>query len=224
MIDIEFYMKVYDLKKRLMNGEKMPRAFLEEQFEAFRSPEPVVYNIETTNACNMRCEMCPRTTMMTRPIETMQPELFKSVIDQLKPFSTEQLDRWEKFVAENYGIHKNDVSENHFFLYVIPRVIVLHGYGDPLLDKNMPQYVKWMTERGLESYFSCNPANINMDRTIETFENGLGFVKYSIESVDDLRHKEVRGKASNFTNLTKTSSSSWILKRNETTKRPLSSP
>ena len=163
MIDIEFYMKVYDLKKRLMNGEKMPRAFLEEQFEAFRSPDPVVYNIETTNACNMRCEMCPRTTMMTRPIETMSPELFKRVIDQLKPFSTEQLNRWEKFVTENYGIHKNDMSENHFFLYVIPRVIVLHGYGDPLLDKNMPQYVKWMTERGLESYFSCNPANINME-------------------------------------------------------------
>jgi radical SAM protein with 4Fe4S-binding SPASM domain len=78
-------------------------------------------------------------------------------------------------------------------------VIVLHGYGDPLLDKNMPQYVRWMTDKGLESYFSCNPANINMDRTIETFENGLGFVKYSIESVDDLRHKEVRGQASNFT-------------------------
>jgi MoaA/NifB/PqqE/SkfB family radical SAM enzyme len=76
---------------------------------------------------------------------------------------------------------------------------VLHGYGDPLLDKSMPQYVKWMTEKGLESYFSCNPANINMERTIETFENGLGYVKYSIESVDDLRHKEVRGQASNFT-------------------------
>ena len=91
------------------------------------------------------------------------------------------------------------MNENHYFLYVIPRVIVLHGYGDPLLDKSMPQYVKWMTERGLESYFSCNPANINMERTIETFENGLGYVKYSIESVDDLRHKEVRGQASNFT-------------------------
>ncbi len=199
MFDIEFYMKVYDLKKRLMNGEKMEREFLVEQLESFRSKEPVVYNIETTNACNMRCEMCPRTTIMTRPIETMKPDLFKKVIDQLKPFSAEQLARWEDFVVKNYGIHKNEMNENHYFLYVIPRVIVLHGYGDPLLDKSMPQYVKWMTEQGLESYFSCNPANINMDRTIETFENGLGYVKYSIESVDDLRHKEVRGQASNFT-------------------------
>jgi wyosine [tRNA(Phe)-imidazoG37] synthetase (radical SAM superfamily) len=199
MFDIEFYMKVYDLKKRLMGGEKMDRSFLLEKFETYRSHDPVIYNIETTNACNMRCEMCPRTTIMTRPIETMKPELFKKVIDQLKPFTPEQLKRWEEFVVKNYGIHKNEMSENHYFLYVIPRVIVLHGYGDPLLDKSMPQYVKWMTERGLESYFSCNPANINMDRTIETFENGLGYVKYSIESVDDLRHKEVRGQASNFT-------------------------
>jgi radical SAM protein with 4Fe4S-binding SPASM domain len=192
-------MKVYDLKKRLMGGEKMERAFLVDKLESYRSHEPVVYNIETTNACNMRCEMCPRTTIMTRPIETMKPEMFKRVIDQLKPFTSEQLSRWEEFVVKNYGIKKNDMSENHYFLYVIPRVIVLHGYGDPLLDKCMPQYVKWMTERGLESYFSCNPANINMERTIETFENGLGYVKYSIESVDDLRHKEVRGQASNFT-------------------------
>jgi radical SAM protein with 4Fe4S-binding SPASM domain len=198
MFDIEFYMKVYDLKKRLMNGEKMDRDFLVDKLESYRSREPVVYNIETTNACNMRCEMCPRTTIMTRPVETMKPEMFKRVIDQLKPFTAEQLSRWEAFAEKNYGIPKSSVSENHYFLYVIPRVIVLHGYGDPLLDKNMPQYVKWMTERGLESYFSCNPANINMERTIETFENGLGYVKYSIESVDDLRHKMVRGQASNF--------------------------
>lgn len=199
MFDIEFYMKVFDLKKRLMSGEKMERSFLMETLESYRSKDPVIYNIETTNACNMRCEMCPRTTIMTRPIETMSPDIFKRVIDQLKPFSSEQLKRWEDFVVKNYGIASHDMSENHYFLYVIPRVIVLHGYGDPLLDKNMPQYVKWMTERNLESYFSCNPANINMERTIETFENGLGYVKYSIESVDDLRHKEVRGQASNFT-------------------------
>jgi len=60
MIDIEFYMKVYDLKKRLMGGEKMERDFLVSQLESFRSHEPVVYNIETTNACNMRAAKCAR--------------------------------------------------------------------------------------------------------------------------------------------------------------------
>lgn len=198
MFDIDFYMKVFDLKYKMMQGQKFEREYLLQKLEEYRSPNPVVYNIETTNACNMRCEMCPRTTMMTRPIETMQKETFEKVISQLRPWSAEEWSKWEAFAAENYKIDKNDMSENHFFLYVIPKVIVLHGYGDPLLDKNIPDYVKMMTERGLLSYFSCNPANINLERTIETFENGLDYIKYSVESVDDLRHKEVRGQQSNF--------------------------
>lgn len=199
MFDIDFYMKVYDLKKRLMSGERLEREFVMAQLESYRSPIPVIYNIETTNACNMRCEMCPRTTMMTRRVETMKPDVFKRIVEQLRPFSDEQWQTWERFMAEKYGIQKNDMSENHFFLYVIPKVIVLHGYGDPLLDPHMPEIVRTMTEHGLVSYFSCNPANINMERTIKTFENGLGYIKYSMESVDDVRHKEVRGPASNFT-------------------------
>jgi radical SAM protein with 4Fe4S-binding SPASM domain len=199
MIDIGFYMKIFDLKNYLLKGQKVGRESLLQKLEEYRSPEPVVYNIETTNACNMRCEMCPRTTMMTRPIETMTSDLFEKIIHQLRPWNDQEWKTWEDFVQLKYGISKNDVSENNFFLYVIPKVIVLHGYGDPLLDKNIPDYVALMTKQGLYSYFSCNPANINMERTIRTFENGLDYIKYSIESVDDLRHKEVRGQKSNFT-------------------------
>lgn len=199
MFDIHFYMKVHDLKYRVMNGEKIAKEILVEKLEEFRSREPVVYNIETTNACNMRCEMCPRTTMMTRPIETLKKDDFEKVISQLRPWRDDEWQQWETFVQEKHAIKPDDMSENHFFLYVIPQVIVLHGYGDPLLDKNIPGYVESMTKYGLQSYFSCNPANINMERTVETFENGLDFVKYSVESVDDLRHKEVRGEQSNFT-------------------------
>ncbi len=198
MLDIHFYMKIFDLKQRIMAGEKFQRQHLWNSFESFRSPEPVVYNIETTNACNMRCEMCPRTTMMTRPIETMKVEQFQKIIDQLRPWSSEEWEVWQRFVEEKYRVSKDDMSENHFFLHVIPKVIVLHGYGDPLLDKNIPSEVGMMTKKGLISYFSCNPANIDMERTKETFANGLGYIKYSIESVDDLRHKQVRGQASNF--------------------------
>lgn len=198
MFDIEFYQKVYDLKYNVMQRQKFSRDFLLDTLEKFRSPEPVVYNIETTNACNMRCEMCPRTTMMTRPIETMSPDLFGKIIQQLRPWKDSEWSGWEQFVEDKYGIRKDEMNENHFFLYVIPKVIVLHGYGDPLLDKNIPGYVEKMTQRGLLSYFSCNPANINMDRTVETFENGLDFIKYSVESADDLRHREVRGQKSNF--------------------------
>ena len=199
MIDIEFYMNIFDLKYRLMGGEKGDRKYLFDKFEEYRSKSPVIYNIETTNACNMRCEMCPRTTMMTRPVETLDMETYKKIVAQIKPFSDSQWQKWESFVEKNYGIPKNDMSENHFFLYTIPKVIVLHGYGDPLLDKNLPERIRLLTEKNIPSYFSCNPANINIARTRETFENGLGYVKYSIEATGDVRHKEVRGSASDFT-------------------------
>jgi len=182
----------------MRKGEKFERDFIVDQFGQFRSEEPVVYNIETTNACNMKCKMCPRTTMMTRKVETIKKEVFENVINQLRPWTSEEWLNWEGFVQNEYGIHKNHMSENHFFLYIIPRVIQLHGYGDPLLDKNMDYYVELLNQRGLSSYFSCNPANINVEKTEQMFENGLDYIKYSIESVDDKQHKEIRGESSDF--------------------------
>jgi wyosine [tRNA(Phe)-imidazoG37] synthetase (radical SAM superfamily) len=199
MFDINFYRKVDEIKTRLDNGEKFSKEWLLQKLEEFRSKEPIVYNIETTNACNMRCIMCPRTTMMTRKIETISPDLFIKVVKQIKPHTKSDWAEWEKFVQKRYGIPPDAMGENHFFLYVIPKVIQLHGYGEPLLDKNMPEYIRMLNERGFESYFSCNPANARIGQTVKMFENGLNYIKYSIESVDDFIHKKIRGKASNFT-------------------------
>jgi len=200
MIDIEFFMKSHELKKMVMAGslKGSSREDLLALLESFRSKEPTVYNIETTNACNMRCAMCPRTTMMTRIVENISRDIFVQVVDQLKPFPNDLWKRWENFIQTQYGISKNDMSENHFFLYIIPKVIQLHGYGDPLLDQNMDYYVQLLTERGFCSYFSCNPANINVEQTARMFQNGLTYIKYSIETVDDDLHKQIRGKASDF--------------------------
>jgi len=199
MFDIEFYMKTFELTQKLMKGETYKKQHISDELERYRSKKPIIYNIETTNACNMKCEMCPRTTLMTRPIETMDEDTFIMIVDQIEPFSEDKWREWEEFVEQQYGILKDDMSENHFFLYIIPKVIQLHGYGEPLLDKNMPKYIKILNEIGFHTYFSCNPSNINIERTKKMFESGLSYIKYSIESVDDDRHKKVRGVASNFT-------------------------
>ena len=94
---------------------------------------------------------------------------------------------------------EDEASENHFFLYIISKVIQLHGYGDPLLDKHMYEYIQLLHERGFNSYFSCNPANINLELTYKMLDAGLDYIKYSIESVDDTIHKLIRGEMSNFT-------------------------
>jgi radical SAM protein with 4Fe4S-binding SPASM domain len=183
-----------------MNKEISDRDYVWEKFEEFRSKDPLIYNIETTNACNMRCEMCPRTTLMTRPIEHLDMKVYEKVINQIKPWSEVDWEKWEDFAEKNYGISRNEMSENHFFLYIIPKVIVLHGYGDPLLDKDIAERIKLLNGNvKIPSYFSCNPANVDVERTVETCKNGLDYLKYSIESTDDKVHKEIRGQASNFT-------------------------
>ena len=74
MFDIDFYMKVSDLNQEIIHGYKKNKKYLYDKLEEFRSKNPFVYNIETTNACNMKCKMCPRTTMMTRPIKTLDKD------------------------------------------------------------------------------------------------------------------------------------------------------
>lgn len=199
MFDLDFYMRSAPLYKRLEAGESLEPEALFELLESYRDPAPMVYNIETTNACNMRCRMCPRTTMMTRSVESLDRDTFIRVVDQLSPVDPDLWSKWESFVQEEYGVGPDEPSENHFFLYVIPRVIQLHGYGDPLLDKNMAEYVALLTERGFESYFSCNPANIDLQAMERMMENGLTYIKYSVESTDDERFKDIRGNQSNFT-------------------------
>jgi len=198
MFDVSFYMKINNLRKELEAGKRYSMEYLESEFEKIRNKNPIVYNIETTNACNMTCKMCPRTTMMTRPVETITRETFIKIINQLKPHSKELWEQWVNFVEKEYNVKENDMSENHFFLLIIPKVIQLHGYGDPLLDKNMAEYIKLLRERGFFSYFSCNPANINLEKTQEMMNCGLDYIKYSIESVNDEEHRKIRGKASNF--------------------------
>jgi wyosine [tRNA(Phe)-imidazoG37] synthetase (radical SAM superfamily) len=199
MIDINFYQKFNELNVGLSKKKNIKKEWLFDKLEELRSKKPIIYNIETTNACNMRCKMCPRTTMMTRKIETITKDLFIKIVEQIKPHTKNDWMKWEEFAQRRYGIAPDGMSENHFFLYIIPKVIQLHGYGDPLLDKNIAEEVKMLKQKGFYSYFSCNPANIDIKKSVEILANGLDYIKYSIESVDDAKHKQIRGQASNFT-------------------------
>lgn len=200
MLDIDFYMKFDGVVKKIEDGTLASIDEVYDALENIRNREPVVYNIETTNRCNMRCKMCPRTTMMTRNISDIDINTFKKVIDQIEPHSMEKWGEWKQYCESKYGIKESDEpSENHFFLYIIAKVIQLHGYGDPLLDVNMVEYIQMLTKKNIPTYFSCNPANINLDATYRMMEAGLGYIKYSIESVDDEEYKKIRGRAANFT-------------------------
>ena len=150
-----------------------------------------VYNLEcypnenyfTNNILVHNCSMCPRTTMMTRPIGTMSLPLFKKIIDQLKPWSKSEWENWVSFVIENYHVEPNEMSENHFFFYIVPKVITLHGYGEPLLDKHIVDRISYLFQHKIPSYFSCNPNNITFEKGIQLMEHGIDYLKLSSDNI-----------------------------------------
>jgi len=199
MFDINFFMNSHELRKQIMAGKKFRTTDEQEdlflQLEQYRSKTPVVFNIETTNLCNMRCGFCPRTTLMTRKNERMGLPMFEKVVDQLAPHSHLLWKRWESFLQHEYNLYPNEMNQDHFFFYIIPKVLTLHGFGEPLLDKDIAQKVKLCTERGIPTYFSCNPHNVTLDKAQELFLNGLDYIKFSIDSIDDT---PIRGRKDKF--------------------------
>ena len=200
MIDIDFYEKFGKLKKKLMEESvSYSRAEMFNILEDMRNQIPTVYNIETTNNCNMNCLMCPRPTKMTRKVVDMPMDTFERVVSQIFPWSNLEWYQWKNFVKEYYHIRENDMTENHFFLYIIPKVLVLHGYGEPLIDKNIVKRVKRCTELEIPSYFSCNPWNLrDINQGRELMDAGLDYIKFSTDSADDFSVQQIRGKQANF--------------------------
>lgn len=202
MFDIQFFQKSLGLKQKLLKRQFSPSdaKVIFEQLESFRSPDPSVFNIETTNNCNMTCVMCPRTKLMTRGISNLGEMEFQNLIDQITPHNAEDLESFERFIEADYAENLETPSENSFFFRLVSKCLLLHGYGEPLLDKLIVHRVTLATERGIPTYFSCVPANLTAKKGIELMEAGLTVLKVSIDALDDQNQKRIRGSRNNFTN------------------------
>jgi hypothetical protein len=82
MYDIRFFQAAQKIKDKIIRGDFNASSSLklDQDLEALRSPDPFVFNIETTNYCNMTCQMCPRTRLMTRDNIWIDDETFKKSI------------------------------------------------------------------------------------------------------------------------------------------------
>lgn len=201
MFNIHFFQNTKNLKNNIINGDfkNSDINYILKQLEKLRDKKIHLFNFETSNNCNMKCIMCPRTSAMTRSITTINDEDFERVIKQVKPHDKKDLDNFLNFINEEYGINELSRSENAFYFYVSSTCITLHGYGEPLIDPNIEKRVQICTQNNLPSYFSCVPANINVEKIINLMKNGLTVIKFSIDSLDDIEAKEIRGKKNNYT-------------------------
>lgn len=200
MFDIDFIKNSESLKEEIASGKwnGISREKVIKQFDALMSPQPYVFNLETTNACNMKCVMCPRTTKMIRPIQRFPKELYPKLLDQIIPHTEEKLRKFFDYLENKYGILENEFSEDSFYYHISSRCLTLHGFGEPILDPNIVEVVSLCTARGIPTYFSTVPANINLNKVRELMSAGLGVIKFSLDALNDERAKEIRGNKNNF--------------------------
>ena len=200
MYDIHFLQKCNDLKKKIVQGEiELTRDEVYAKIEELRGKKPHIFNIETTNACNMTCKMCPRTTLMKRNIQHMDMDLYRKIIKQLKPYSQVEIDEFWDFVLKEHGITHQERNENSFYFYMLCDTVMLHGYGEPLMDPRIIERVQICTDNNIPTYFSCVPENIDIDKFRELLKAGVKVVKFSMDALDDEKAKSIRGKNACFT-------------------------
>ncbi len=193
MQDIKYYMRSFEHKLKILKGEKI-EGDPGEIFEGLISKKPTVYQIETTNVCNMSCVMCPR-KFMKRKIGHMPMELFKKLIDQIEPHPAIDLLKWRQFidlVLSKVGIVQ---SEQDFFNSTISaEALTMHGFGEPLLDPHIVERVKLVTDKNIPAYFSCNPFNMTDQLFQNLLDSGISYIKYSLDGLDEEILKKLRGR------------------------------
>lgn len=201
MYDINFFMNSIDIKDKIVAGDytKADAPALVAQLESLRTTDPQVFNVETTNYCNMTCVMCPRTSLMTRKNIWIDDAIFTTVIDQIKTLHSEDFEIFWRFVSDRYNVNFKRPDENAFYFYVVSRCLILHGYGEPLLDKKIVDRVRACSDRAIPTYFSCVPANLTVERAEAVMEAGLSVLKFSMDGLSDELQKRIRGKRNNFT-------------------------
>ena len=200
MFDTNFFINTYEAKKDLTTKGIDPSSRREiiEHFNANLRKFPLVYNLESTNYCNMKCIMCQRTTDLTRPLKHMDDRTFAAVLEQIVPLSDTEYQQWQAFVDTRLRTSR-EPSENNFYYDVITRCLTLHGFGEPLLDPALPDRVEALRRKNIPVYFSCNPCNIRLDVMRDLFKAGTGYIKFAMDSLDDRKAREIRGGAADFT-------------------------
>ena len=142
--------------------------------------------------------MCPRTQFMTRKNIWIDDKLFEKIISNVKTHDQKSLEYFWYWVENDYDQKVNEVSENGFYFSVISRHLVLHGFGEPFLDKKLIQRIELCTKKKIPTYFSCTPATMTVEKGEKAMEAGLGVLKFSLDAMDERKIKEIRGKKADF--------------------------
>jgi MoaA/NifB/PqqE/SkfB family radical SAM enzyme len=71
---------------------------------------------------------------------------------------------------------------------------VLHGVGEPMLVRNLPQMIRYLTARGTYVLFNTNGTLLRPVKFQEIIESGLDEMRVSLDAADPKTYLQVRGK------------------------------
>lgn len=71
--------------------------------------------------------------------------------------------------------------------------VVLHGLGEPLLNRELAGMIQYLTERGIETLFNSNVIALTRRRQEELVRAGLNELRVSLDAATNETYKRVRG-------------------------------
>lgn len=120
----------------------------------------IAVDIEPTNRCNAKCHFCPRDQTPHQGL--MTPEVFDRALHRVIEF--------------------RDVAHDVLGAEV---VVNLCGLGEPLLNKNTPEFVRKVRDAGFSGGLSSNAALLNDARGRALLDAGLQKIHINVGTKDD---------------------------------------
>jgi len=128
---------------------------------------PLHLDIEPTNACNLKCPMCPRTVLLNKPSESdfkvghMQLDTYKKIIDE----------------AVEIGVYS----------------VKLNWLGEPLVHPDIVEMVSYAKRKGIiDVMFNTNGVLLTKEISNGLIEAGLDKLFFSFDSPDKEKYEQIR--------------------------------
>ena len=136
-----------------------------------RRLSPMSVNIETYAGCNAKCVMCPASST-TRKKGAISPGLFEKLADEIAELPL--------FRSEGEALYGGPY-------------VSLEGVGEPLLNKNVANYVSMLKQRRVRCVkLASNGSTLTERRGGELIDAGLDFIELAVETTNKEIFESIR--------------------------------
>lgn len=148
----------------------MKKSLISKQVIYPPKPEPLRIEFEVTNFCNATCEFCPRFN--------------------IKKHGEMDFGKYKIFINELKEIKNNLWLTKHFPNLNLP-IIVLGGYGEPLLNSQIFDFIKYAKSQGLQAELITNGSLLNTQNCQKIHKSGLDQLSISLHALSPELNKKI---------------------------------